>query len=424
MAQYVFTMNRVTKTVPPKRQILKQVSLSFFPGAKIGVLGLNGSGKSTVLKIMAGLDKEFEGEAYPMPGIKIGFLPQEPQLNAEQTVREAVSILTARAQALKTQVHSVVNEARRALEPERPFVARELRRTFVVHVTDYVLTVLGVTVDRILHAEAPHACVRFVPNTPDDPAALREAEARGLLLDGKLKEAAELFDAVAKASPTSKLAPSALANAGLALEGLGDRDGALERYTQVISKFTPAGVPVWSKRYTGSLLSVAGELPGDKLLLSGYTRGLTEVFGSSVLAVVGSTGAIEAQTMFSFGAQNFTFPAIENGRIWLATGTEGAAAWVTVTDEGPGIDPGRRHRLFQPFDRLGQEESGLEGTGVGLALLPLFRPLGGVAWLVALFFALENLFVFTLQAALPLGFNDGATLLYWWRRRAQAGIPR
>ena len=90
MAQYVFTMNRVTKTVPPKRQILKQVSLSFFPGAKIGVLGLNGSGKSTVLKIMAGLDKEFEGEAYPMPGIKIGYLPQEPQLNAEQTVREAV----------------------------------------------------------------------------------------------------------------------------------------------------------------------------------------------------------------------------------------------------------------------------------------------------------------------------------------------
>ncbi len=83
-------------------------------------------------------------------------------------------LLTARAQALKTQVHSVVNEARRALEPERPFVARELRRTFVVHVTDYVLTVLGVTVDRILHAEAPHACVRFVPNTPDDPAALRD----------------------------------------------------------------------------------------------------------------------------------------------------------------------------------------------------------------------------------------------------------
>ena len=90
MAQYVYTMNRLSKTVPPKRQILKGVSLSFFPGAKIGVLGINGSGKSTLLKIMAGIDKEFDGEAVPMPGIKIGYLPQEPQLDPEQTVREAV----------------------------------------------------------------------------------------------------------------------------------------------------------------------------------------------------------------------------------------------------------------------------------------------------------------------------------------------
>ena len=90
MAQYVFSMNRVNKTVPPKRHILKDISLSFFPGAKIGVLGVNGSGKSTILKIMAGVDKEYEGEAIPMPGIKIGYLEQEPRLNAEQTVREAV----------------------------------------------------------------------------------------------------------------------------------------------------------------------------------------------------------------------------------------------------------------------------------------------------------------------------------------------
>ena len=90
MAQYVFTMNRVGKIVPPKRQILKGISLSFFPGAKIGVLGLNGSGKSTLLKIMAGIDKDIEGEATPMPGLKIGYLPQEPQLNPDQTVREAV----------------------------------------------------------------------------------------------------------------------------------------------------------------------------------------------------------------------------------------------------------------------------------------------------------------------------------------------
>ncbi len=90
MAQYVFTMNRVGKIVPPKRQILKDISLSFFPGAKIGVLGLNGAGKSTLLKIMAGVDTDIEGEALPMPGIKIGYLPQEPQLNPEHTVREAV----------------------------------------------------------------------------------------------------------------------------------------------------------------------------------------------------------------------------------------------------------------------------------------------------------------------------------------------
>ena len=90
MAQYVYTMNRVGKIVPPKRPILKDISLSFFPGAKIGVLGLNGSGKSSLLKIMAGVDREFEGEAVPMPDLKIGFLEQEPKLDPAKTVREAV----------------------------------------------------------------------------------------------------------------------------------------------------------------------------------------------------------------------------------------------------------------------------------------------------------------------------------------------
>ena len=90
MAQYVFSMNRVGKIVPPKRQILKDISLSFFPGAKIGVLGTNGSGKSTLLKIMAGIDKEIEGEAIPMSGLKIGYLPQEPQLDPTETVRQSV----------------------------------------------------------------------------------------------------------------------------------------------------------------------------------------------------------------------------------------------------------------------------------------------------------------------------------------------
>jgi sulfate-transporting ATPase len=90
MAQYVYTMNRVGKIVPPKRVILKDISLSFFPGAKIGVLGLNGSGKSSLLRIMAGEDREFEGEAVPMPNLRIGFLPQEPQLDPAKTVRETV----------------------------------------------------------------------------------------------------------------------------------------------------------------------------------------------------------------------------------------------------------------------------------------------------------------------------------------------
>ncbi len=90
MSQYVYSMLRVSKTVPPQKQIIKDISLSFFPGAKIGLLGLNGAGKSTVLKIMAGVDTEFEGEAVPMSGIKIGYLPQEPQLDANKTVREEV----------------------------------------------------------------------------------------------------------------------------------------------------------------------------------------------------------------------------------------------------------------------------------------------------------------------------------------------
>jgi ATP-binding cassette ChvD family protein len=104
MAQYVFTMNQVGKVVPPKRKILDNISLSFFPGAKIGVLGLNGSGKSTLLRIMAGVDTEIEGEARPQPGIKIGFLQQEPPLNPDKDVRgnleEALSSITEAQQQL------------------------------------------------------------------------------------------------------------------------------------------------------------------------------------------------------------------------------------------------------------------------------------------------------------------------------------
>ena len=107
MAQYVYTMNRVGKIVPPKRQILKNISLSFFPGAKIGVLGLNGAGKSTLLKIMAGLDQEIEGEARPMPGINIGYLEQEPQLDPEKTVKEVVEEAVDEIKSAQTRLDEV-----------------------------------------------------------------------------------------------------------------------------------------------------------------------------------------------------------------------------------------------------------------------------------------------------------------------------
>lgn len=109
MAQYIFTMNRVGKVVPPKKQILRDISLSFFPGAKIGVLGLNGSGKSTLLRIMAGVDKDIEGEARPQPGIKVGYLPQEPQLDPNKTVRGNVEEAVAEIKAVLDRFNEVSN---------------------------------------------------------------------------------------------------------------------------------------------------------------------------------------------------------------------------------------------------------------------------------------------------------------------------
>ena len=107
MAQYIFTMNRVSKIVPPKRQILRDISLSFFPGAKIGVLGLNGSGKSSLLRIMAGVDTEIDGEARPQPGIKIGYLPQEPQLDANKDVRGNVEEALGHIKEAMTELDTV-----------------------------------------------------------------------------------------------------------------------------------------------------------------------------------------------------------------------------------------------------------------------------------------------------------------------------
>ena len=110
MSQYVYSMLRVSKVVPPQKTIIKDISLSFFPGAKIGLLGLNGAGKSTVLRIMAGVDKEFEGEAVPMSGIKIGYLPQEPELDPEKTVREEVESGLGEVAAAQKRLEEVYAE--------------------------------------------------------------------------------------------------------------------------------------------------------------------------------------------------------------------------------------------------------------------------------------------------------------------------
>ncbi|OLO03104.1 energy-dependent translational throttle protein EttA [Salinicola socius] len=136
MAQYVYTMNRVGKVVPPKREILKDISLSFFPGAKIGVLGLNGSGKSTLLRIMAGVDTEYNGEARPMPGINIGYLPQEPELDDSKNVRETVE--EALGEVKKAQVELEAVYAAYA-EPDADFdalAAQQARLENIIEAAD------------------------------------------------------------------------------------------------------------------------------------------------------------------------------------------------------------------------------------------------------------------------------------------------
>ena len=118
MAQYIYTMNRVAKVVPPKRFIIQDISLSFFPGAKIGVLGLNGAGKSTVLRIMAGLDTEFDGEARPQPGIKIGYLPQEPELDPAKDVRGNVEEGVADTKALLDRFNAISDRFAEPMDDE------------------------------------------------------------------------------------------------------------------------------------------------------------------------------------------------------------------------------------------------------------------------------------------------------------------
>ncbi len=148
MAQFIYTMNRVGKVVPPKRVILRDISLSFFPGAKIGVLGLNGSGKSTLLRIMAGIDKEFEGEARPQPGINIGFLPQEPQLDPTKDVRGNVEIAVKHIKDALTGLDAVYAAY---AEPDADFdkiAAEQARLEAIIQATD------GHNLDRQLEVAA------------------------------------------------------------------------------------------------------------------------------------------------------------------------------------------------------------------------------------------------------------------------------
>jgi sulfate-transporting ATPase len=148
MAQYIYTMNRVGKVVPPKRVILRDISLSFFPGAKIGVLGLNGSGKSTLLRIMAGIDREFEGEARPQPGIKVGFLAQEPELDPSKDVRGNVEVGVAHIKEALAGLDAVYAAY---AEPDADFdkiAAEQARLEAIVQATD------GHNLDRQLEVAA------------------------------------------------------------------------------------------------------------------------------------------------------------------------------------------------------------------------------------------------------------------------------
>lgn len=148
MAQYIYSMNRVSKVVPPKKTILKDISLSFFPGAKIGVLGLNGSGKSTLLRIMAGLDKEIEGEAIPLKGIHIGYLPQEPQLDESKDVRGNVEEGVAEVKQILNRFDEVSNAFG---DPDADFDALLKEQA---ELQDKIDTMGGWEVDRMLDKAA------------------------------------------------------------------------------------------------------------------------------------------------------------------------------------------------------------------------------------------------------------------------------
>lgn len=150
MSQYVYTMHRVSKTVPPNKTLIKDVSLSFFPGAKIGVLGLNGAGKSTVLRIMAGVDKEFDGEARAQPNIRIGYLPQEPELPEQSTVREVVLEGVSDIQSLLTRFDEISEAFGEPMEDE----AMTVLLAEQAELQDKIDAVDGWSLDRTLEVAA------------------------------------------------------------------------------------------------------------------------------------------------------------------------------------------------------------------------------------------------------------------------------
>ena len=145
MAQYVMSMLRVSKIVPPKRQIIKDISLSFFPGAKIGLLGLNGSGKSTVLRIMAKADTEFDGEVQHLPNLRIGYLPQEPQLDPVQTVRQEIESGLGevfQAQAMLEAVYAAYAEADAVIAVSAAMITN-IKKAYPFVADDKIIVQLG-----------------------------------------------------------------------------------------------------------------------------------------------------------------------------------------------------------------------------------------------------------------------------------------
>ena len=186
MAQYIYTMNRVTKVVPPKREILKDISLSFFPGAKIGVLGLNGSGKSSLLRIMAGIDDDFQGEARPQTGIRVGYLQQEPVLDETKDVRGNVEDGIAEVKALLARFDEISNRFAEPMDDAEMQALMEEQGTL----QDAIEAAGGWEIDRKLEIAAD---ALRLPPWEADVSRLSGGERRRLAIAQILTQAPDLY---------------------------------------------------------------------------------------------------------------------------------------------------------------------------------------------------------------------------------------